>query len=584
MVKININGNDVEADPKETIMDVAFRIGLDIPHFCYEEKISKPAGCRMCVVEIEGARTLVPSCSTAVREGMVIKTHSKKVLDSRRMTLQLLISNHPSCLSCSRNLNCKLQKYSEELMIDERRFKPNRDKKGESNVILTRDNSLCILCGQCVRYCDEIQSVHAIDFVKRGVKTFISTALEMPIEKSVCVGCGQCVLHCPTGALNESYEVDPVIELLNNKEQLGKKMVVAQVAPSVRVTAGELFGYEAGTVVTGKIVTALKKAGFDKVFDTVYGADLTIMEEANELVERLNGKGKLPMFTSCCPGWVKFVENFYPEYLENLSSCKSPQQMESAIIKSYFAKKEGLKPKDIAIVSVMPCTAKKFEKTRLEASNNGLYATDQVITTREFGKLCNMLAIDFKDLDNSDFDRALGESSGAGDLFGNTGGVMEAALRTAYETQTGKTLEKVEFDQIRGYNGIKEGSIVVNGTEINFAVAHGLSNARKLMDDIKQGKSKYHFIEVMACPGGCIGGGGQPRPTSVKNIKKRIEGLYSIDHSKTIRRCHENPLIIDLYSNYLKKQGSKKAHELLHTTFVERDIWDISNLNLGKKE
>lgn len=577
MAKIVINEQEIEADTNETILDVAFRIGLEIPHFCYEEKVSRPAGCRMCVVEVDGARSLLPSCVTKVKDGMIIKTHSKRVLDSRKMTLQLLMANHPSCLQCSRNGNCKLQKYCEELMIDEQIFKPNRDMKKDSNTVMTRDNRLCILCGQCVRYCDEIQSVHAIDFMKRGVNTYIGCAMDMPIDESVCVGCGQCVLHCPTGALEERYEIEPVVNLLNQSiEDTDKYHLVAQIAPSVRVTAGELFGYEPGTIITGKLVSALKKMGFDAVHDTNFSADLTIVEEANELIERIKNKGTLPMFTSCCPGWVNFFERFYPEMEDHLSSCKSPQQMHGAITKTYYAEKIGVDSKNIKMISIMPCTAKKFEKTRKEMSDNPFPDVDQVLTTREFGKLCKHLAIDVKDLDDSEFDPSLGESSGAAALFGNTGGVMEAALRTAYEKATGKRLEKVEFDQVRGYKWIKEGSIDINGTEIRFAVAHGLANARKLVEEVKAGKSKYHFIEIMACPGGCIGGGGQPRPTSVKVINKRLEGLYKLDSMKTIRRSYENPSIIKLYEEYLGEPGSDKSHNLLHTKYIKRDIWKIN--------
>lgn len=576
MVKITINEQVVDANPDETIMDVAFRIGLDIPNFCYDEKISRSGSCRMCVVEVEGARTLIPSCSTKVKDGMKIKTHSQRVINSRKMTLQLLMANHPSCLECNRNLSCNLQKYCEELMMNEQKFKPNRDTKRDSNVILTRDNKLCILCGKCVKYCDEVQSVHAIDFIRRGADTYIGCALDMPVDKSSCVGCGQCVLHCPTGALNETYEVEPVIKALNQSDKDHKKHVVVQVAPSVRVTVGELFGYEPGTIVTGKIISAFKKMGFDAVYDTDFGADLTIVEEANELIERLQGKAKnnaLPMFTSCCPAWVKFAETYFPELTPNLSTCKSPQEMHAAIAKSHYAEKIGIKPEDIIMTSLMPCTAKKFEKARPEFSHNGIKDIDNVLTAREFGRLCKILAVDFRELPDSDFDPALGESSGAAALFGNTGGVMEAALRTAYETTTGKKLTKLEFDQIRGYNGIKTGSIIIGDKEVRFAVAHGLKNARVLAEQVRNGTSPYHFIEVMACPGGCIGGGGQPRPTSVDVIKRRISGIYQVDSMKPIRRSHENPSIQKLYSEFLGKPGSEKAHHLLHTSFITRDEW-----------
>jgi iron-only hydrogenase group A len=576
MVKVKVNDEENEAYPDETILDFTHRIGIHVPHFCFDEKVTRPAGCRMCVVEIEGARTLLPACVTKVKEGMVIKTHSPRVLESRRLTLQLLMANHPSCLSCARNQNCKLQKYCEQLMMSEQKFKPNRDMKKDSSVILTRDNRLCIACGQCVRYCDEIQSVHAIDFIQRGVNTYIGTAFDNPIEKSVCVGCGQCVLHCPTGALNETYEVDPVVKALNeSSDPSTKKHVVVQVAPSERVTISELFGYEPGTVITGKIVSALREMGFDAVFDTNFGADLTIMEEGTELLERVSKKDSvLPMITSCCPGWVKFCETFYPELLPNLSTCKSPQQMHGSIAKTYYAQKKGIDPKDIVVVSLMPCTAKKFEKLRAE-QNKEIQGVDHVLTTREFGRLCRLLAVNVREMHDSEFDSSMGESTGAAALFGSTGGVMEAALRTAYEIATGKYLDKLEFDQIRGYESIKSGSIVINGKEVKFAVAHGLRNARMLCEEIKSGKSPYHFIEIMACPGGCIGGGGQPRPTSVDVIKKRIQGIYSIDAGKGIRRSHDNPSIKALYKEFLGKPGSEKAHHLLHTTYVPRDQWKL---------
>ncbi|MGM5484436.1 MAG: NADH-dependent [FeFe] hydrogenase, group A6 [Nanobdellota archaeon] len=570
MVNIKINGREIEAREEDTVLDVAFREGIEIPHLCYEEKVSKPAGCRMCLVEIEGARNLKPACVTKVREGMDIRTHSQRVLDSRKTTLKLLMANHPSCLKCERNLDCKLQKYANELLIDESPYKGNREKEIDKGQVLRRDNSLCILCGQCVRYCSEVQSVHAIDFVDRGVNAKVGCANDMPIDESVCVGCGQCVLHCPTGALEETYEIDEVKDLLNESIKGDTyKHVVVQVAPSLRVSIGELFGYEPGEVLTGKLVTALRRLGFNAVFDTNFGADLTIVEEATELVERLEEGKELPMFTSCCPGWVKFAETFYPDLTENLSTCKSPQEMHASITKTYYAEKKGIKPENVKVVAVMPCTAKKFEKTR-HPNKKGFYDVDHVLTTREFGKLCRLFNIDPKDLEDSDFDPALGESTGAGALFGSTGGVMEAALRTAYEKTTGKSLEKVEFDQIRGYKGIKEGSIIINGKEIRFAVAHSLKNARKLADEVKAGKSKYHFIEVMACPGGCIGGGGQPRPSSIKVINKRIKGIQNIDSMKTIRRSHENPSVKKLYEDFLKKPGGKKSHKLLHTEYVKR--------------
>ncbi len=574
MVNITVNKIKYDVDDNKTVLQVAKDLGIEIPRFCYDEKVSKPAACRLCVVEVEGARTLMPSCSLRVREGMVIKTHSKRVIDSRRMTLQLLIANHPSCLKCARNQSCSLQKYCDQLLIDEQKFKVNRETKKDSSVVMQRNNKLCILCGKCVRYCDEVQTVHAIDFIGRGAKTYIGCALDKSISKSTCIGCGQCILNCPTGALHETQEIEEVANMINRSEddtsEESKKHIIAQIAPSVRVSLGELFGNKPGTVVTGKIVTALKDLGVDKVYDTQFAADLTIMEEANELLDRIKNKGKLPQFTSCCPGWVNFMETFYPDLIDHLSSCKSPQEMFSSLARTYYAKNNNIDPKDIKIVSIMPCTAKKIEKLKPEVNQNGKYKTDNVLTTREFAKLCNLFAINFNNLEDSDFDHDLGISTGAGAIFGNTGGVMEAALRTAYETTTGKKLIKVEFDQIRGYDGIKEGSIDINGTTVNFAVIHSLKNVRKILEDVRNETCKYHFIEVMACPGGCIGGGGQPRPSNTEILKKRIKGLYSVDSAKIMRRSYENPLIKELYKNYLGKPGSKKAHEILHTKHVAR--------------
>ena len=567
MVKFTLNGKEVEVDEGLSLLDAIKTQGIKIPTLCYEEKVSSPGACRLCVVEVEGSRTLVPSCATKIKEGMVVKTHTKRVLDSRKLSLQLLIANHPSCLKCLRNGDCVLQTRAEEHNIDHKLFENRKEYEREYATILERDNNLCINCGLCVRYCDEIQSVHAIDFAKRGSKSYIATAFDVPIDKSSCISCGQCVLHCPTGALNERFAVDDVVKVLQNR---GNKHVICQVAPSIRVSVGELFGYEPGTIVTGKVVAALRKLGFDAVFDTNFGADLTIVEEANELLERVKNGGTLPMFTSCCPGWVKFMENEYPDSIDHLSSCKSPQGMQGAIAKTYYADLVGKKPEDIIMVSVMPCTAKKYEKTRPQLNKNGYQDIDHVLTTREFGKLCEVFSLDFKNLEDEDFDNPMGETSGAAVLFGSTGGVMEAALRTSYEKATGQRLEKVEFEQVRGYDAFKEGSVNVNGQELKFAVVHSLVNARKLMKDVQEGNSKYHFIEVMACPGGCIGGGGQPRITSVEVIKKRIAGIQSVDTSKAVRRSHENPSIIKLYDDYLGEAGGDLAHHLLHTKFVKR--------------
>ena len=567
MVKFNLNGNEVEVNDRTSLLDAIKSQGIKIPTLCYEEKVSTPGACRLCVVEIEGARNLVPSCATKVIDGMVVKTHTKRVLDSRKMSLQLLIANHPSCLDCLRNGDCVLQSRAKEHGVKNKLFENRKDYEKEYATILERDNNLCINCGLCVRYCDEIQSVHAIDFAKRGSDSYVSTAFDVPIDNSSCISCGQCALHCPTGALNERFAVDDVVNLLQNRHG---KHIICQVAPSIRVSVGEMFGYEPGTIVTGKMVSALRKLGFDAVFDTNFGADLTIVEEANELIKRIKNNGTLPMLTSCCPGWVKFMENEYPDNIDNLSTCKSPQGMQGAIAKTYYSNLIGKKPEDIVMVSIMPCTAKKYEKTRPQLNKNGYHDVDYVLTTRELAKLCEIFSIDFVNLEDEEFDNPLGETSGAAALFGSTGGVMEAALRTAYEKLTNNKLEKLEFEQIRGYESVKEGSISINGMDINFAVVHSLVNARKLMHDIQEGKSKYHFIEVMACPGGCIGGGGQPRITSIDVINKRITGIQGVDTSKKIRRSHENPSIQKLYDDFLGDVGGELAHHLLHTKFTKR--------------
>ncbi|MFP4189734.1 MAG: NADH-dependent [FeFe] hydrogenase, group A6 [Candidatus Woesearchaeota archaeon] len=577
MVKISLDGVEREVDDGTTILEAAQEIGIDIPTLCHNERLSSPGACRMCVVEVEGSRNLLPSCSTHVKEGMSITTNSKRVIDSRRMTLQLLIAEHPSCLECSRNGDCRLQRHAETLVIDENIFNKTKDIPKEYSISLERDNQLCILCGQCVRVCDEVQSVHAIDFVNRGHKSYVGTAFDISIDDAPCVSCGQCVLHCPTGALNEKLDIQPVLDALDQKRKNPDKHLVAQIAPSVRVSAGEPFGLEPGELVTGKVTKALKMMGFDAVFDIDFSADLTIMEEANELVERISSGGKLPMFTSCCPGWVKFMENYYPDMLGNLSTCKSPQGMHGAIAKTYYAEKIGKSAEDIIMVDVMPCTAKKFEINRPQLNKNGYKDIDHVLTTREFAKLCNINSIDLASLEDADFDDPMGVASGAGDIFGTTGGVMEAALRTAYETITSSKLEKLEFDEISGYEGVKLGKVELDGKELSFGVAHGLNNARSVLEDIRSGKLNVDFFEVMACPGGCIGGGGQPRPTSVDVIKKRIAGLRSLDSSKTLRRSHENPSIRKLYDDYLGQPGSELSHHLLHTRFYRRNRWKTSS-------
>ena len=573
MTNIIVNGIEKKAEEGQTILEALRSHGIRVPSLCYDERISPRGACRMCVVEVEGARTLLPACATEIKEGMSITTDSKRVIDSRRMTVQLLMADHPSCLDCVRNGDCKLQNYAEDLMVTDRIFDGTRDYDQEHSVALERDPNLCVLCGQCVRYCDEVQSVHAIDMMSRGHGIHVGTAFDLPMDETPCVSCGQCALHCPTGALNERFNLEPVLKELEKKRDGSGKHLIAQIAPSVRVSAGELFGAEPGELMTGRITKALKLMGFDAVFDIDFSADLTIMEEANELAERITSGGTLPMFTSCCPGWVKFMEYFYPDMLDNLSTCKSPQGMHGAIAKTYYAEKLGKRPEDIVMVSVMPCTAKKDEIRRPQLNKNGYRDIDHVITTREFARLCKIRSIDLPSLEDAPFDDPMGEASGAGDIFGTTGGVMEAALRTAYETMTSSRLDKLEFDATSGYEGVRKGKISIGDKELSYAVAHGLANARTLLDDLRAGKTHVDFVEVMACPGGCIGGGGQPRPTYSDTIKRRIAGLRGLDSSKQLRRSHENPSILRLYDEYLGSPGSHRAHHLLHTRYYRRDRW-----------
>lgn len=561
-MKVKINGIEYEVESDKTILDTCKSIGIKVPHFCSYDNLPALGACRICVVELANQRTLIPSCATKITEGMDIKTHSKRVVSARRNILDLILSNHDmNCPTCSRNQNCKLQKLSSEFSIQNLKFEGEKrfEEIDNSSPVFIRNPQKCILCEKCVRICKDVQNVHCIDFKNRGFQTQVGIPYQKKINDTECTTCGQCVLNCPVGALYEKEQIKEVVDAIESG-----KHVVVQTAPAIRIALGESFGLEPGTNIQGKMVTALRKLGFSKVFDTSFGADLTIMEEANELIERIKNGGKLPMFTSCCPGWVKYVEHFFPENLGHLSSCKSPHMMTGAIIKSYYAENYNIKKEDIIVVSIMPCTAKKYERQREEMIGD----VDYVLTTRELAKMIKQEGLNFAELTDSEFDVPLGLGSGAGHIFAATGGVMEAALRTAYETQTNQKLSKVEFDQIRGTEKIKTGSIVINGKIIRFAVASGLSNAKKLMEE----KENYDFIEIMACPSGCIGGGGQPIPTNKKIINKRIQGVYSVDKNSNVRRSHENPYIIKLYNDYLEKQGSEKAHKLLHTKFVKRGL------------
>jgi len=568
-VKVFINDNEYYVPDNFTILEACKLIGINLPTLCYHDLLPGRGACRLCSVEVEGVNRLLTGCTTPVRAGIKILTHSSRVLNARKTIVKLMIANHQNkCLTCPETKECKLFKIADDLEINDEPYPvlcKTEKINDNSSPCYIRNNDICITCGKCVDVCNNIQGVHAIGFINRGSETQVGCPFDTKNTDSKCINCGQCVLHCPTNALKDKSYIDDVWNLINNKSV----HVTCQVAPSVRVAIGEEFGFEPGHISTGKMVAALRKIGFDKVFDTQTGADLTIMEEGTEAIGRLiEGKGKIPIMTSCCPGWVNYIYNFYPELKDNLSSAKSPQAMLGRIIKEYYSKKIGLEKNKVKVVSIMPCVAKKDEI--LKKGNKG--DVDIAITTREFADLIRQAGIDFRNLKDEEFDNPLGESSGAGTIFGATGGVLEAALRTVYELKTNKKLEKLEFNQIRGFDFVKEGSIDINGSTINFLVVHGISNIKPFLDEIINGKSKYHFIEVMACPGGCIGGGGQPKSTDKEIIKKRMQALYDIDSKKEIRRSYENKQIQKLYSEFLGEPNSKLAHKLLHVNHHDNDI------------
>jgi len=575
MVNVIINGKEIQVPAGSTILEAANMVNIKIPTLCHLDlhdikMVNKAASCRVCVVEVEGRNTLAPACATPVFEGMKIKTDTKKSVKARRTVVELLLSDHPKdCLICERNTNCDLQTLAADLGVRQIKFEGEMSEYplDKSSHSIVRNMDKCILCRRCETMCNEVQTVNVLSGVGRGFETVVGAAFDLPMHETNCTFCGQCLSVCPTAALTEVNNVSKVWDALNDED----KVVVVQTAPAVRVALGEEFGMDPGSVVTGKMVASLKNIGFDKVFDTDFAADLTIMEEASEFVHRLEHGGKLPILTSCCPGWVKFFEHQFSDMLDIPSSCKSPHEMFGAVAKTYLAQKMDIDPEKMVVVSVMPCVAKKYEAARPELGHGGTKDVDLVITTRELAQMIREAGIDFNTLENQDFDNPLGESTGASVIFGATGGVIEAALRTAYEWLTKETLENVEFESLRGIEGTKEATVNINGQDIKIAVTHGLGNARALLEKIRAGEAEYHAIEIMACPGGCIGGGGQPyHHGNLDILKKRIEGIYSEDRSKTLRKSHENPMIKKLYEDYLGEPYGEKAHELLHTHYVAR--------------
>lgn len=574
MISLTIDGVKVEVEQGSTILDACKKANIKVPTLCFLKEINGIGACRMCLVEIEGMKNLVTSCVYPASDGMVVKTNTQRVRQSRKCTLELLLSDHnQDCLSCARSLNCELQALAKEYDCDANYYKGEKSKSfiDDSSESFIRDNSKCIKCQRCVAVCSARQSVDVIGVNKRGFNSYVGCAYDNKIGNSTCVNCGQCVINCPTGALKDKSQKAQVLEELSKKQ----KRVIVAMAPSVRVSVGEMLGSKIGENVEGKMVTALRQLGFDDVFDIDFAADLTIMEEANEFVSRLKAGQKGPMLTSCCPAWIKFVEHFYPEFIPNLSSCKSPQQMMGATIKTYYAEKMGLKPEDIYFVSVMPCIAKKFERVRENQNAAGVKDVDAVLTTRELSEIIKTCGINFMQLKESDFDKPLGISSGSGVIFGATGGVMEAAIRTLKDTLENKDLEDIDYLLVRGVKGTKEATIEVAGQKVNIAVVSGLKNARVLLEKIKSGEKQYDFIEVMACPGGCANGGGMPiHPSHIIDNKQiaeqRAKGLYDSDLKNKTRKSHKNPAIIDIYKNYFGEPGSHKAHHILHTSYVDR--------------
>lgn len=575
MVNIKINGMPLSVPEGSTILEAARFAGIEIPTLCYLKDINEIGACRLCMVEVKGARSLVTACVYPVFEGMEVSTNTKKVMDSRKMTLELMLSTHNrACLSCPRSGSCELQALCNDYGVDDESHFDGAKIEYEldtSTPHLVRDNNKCVLCRRCVAACGALQDINVIGANDRGFDTHIASFFERPLNETPCISCGQCIVYCPTNALQEKDETDKVWEAINDPT----KIVIAQTAPSIRVTLGEEFGCEIGTNVEGKMVAAIRRLGFDKVFDTDFAADLTIVEEANEFIERVKNGGTLPMITSCSPGWVKYCEFNYPELIGHLSTCKSPQQMGGAVIKTYYAEKNGIDPKDIFVVGIMPCTAKKFEVGRDDEDASGYPDVDVALTTRELARMIKRARINFTKLPDEQFDSPLGESTGASVIFGATGGVMEAALRTANDWITGKDNEEFEFKEVRGTDGVKYATYKVGDLDVKVAVASGTKNAKIIMDDIASGKADYQFVEIMGCPGGCVNGGGQPiQPASIRNTVDlkaiRARALYDQDANMPLRKSHQSPVIKALYDEYFDGFGGHKAHHALHTSYVAR--------------
>ncbi|MBS3951180.1 MAG: [FeFe] hydrogenase, group A [Peptococcaceae bacterium] len=569
LIDVTIDNVCIQVPAGSSLLQAAEKAGIKIPTLCYHPDQSLKAVCRVCVVEIEGQRLLQPACTYPVFQGMQVRTNSPSVREARQTIVELMLSSHPQdCLKCPRNLNCELQSLTQQLNITQSPFPtlPREYQRDSSTFSLIRNPNKCLNCRRCIEACLDVQEIGILYSTGRGKQTIVGTALGQDLNELPCVFCGQCLQACPVGAITEVDETERVWEAIADP----RKHVLVQTAPAIRVALGEEFGMPAGAIVTGKLVAALRRLGFDRIYDTDFTADLTIIEEGNELLERLQHSGTLPMITSCSPGWIKFIEHTFPDLLPHLSTCKSPQQMFGALAKTYYAKKVAIDPQDIVVVSIMPCTAKKFEAERPEMRSSGFKDVDIVLTTRELARMLKQSGIQWNDLKEDTYDTPLGISTGAGAIFGATGGVMEAALRTVYEVVTGQELEDIDFKSVRGMDGIKEAQVELGGNVIRVGVAHGLKQARKLMEDIASGTSPYHFIEIMCCPGGCIGGGGQPIPTTNATRQRRIAATYQVDKEMPVRKSHQNEAVSTLYEEFLKRPLGFKSHELLHTHYTKR--------------